>query len=115
MQAQYVSNDPEYLNCSKKECQSNIAGKCAAQTCAAMLSFHVINIRTNIEFVMFARGFDTPCILRRSGPLRFTDPNRPLHPHLSSHDSTATSVCMPFPLLTFLGMQPPQYQLFTSN
>lgn len=92
VKAQYVSNDPNYLNCSKQECRKKLAGECAVTTCAATLTFHVVNIRTDIEFVMFAGGFKTPCILRRSDPIAFANPNRPLYAHLSSVDSTGTSM-----------------------
>ncbi|KAL0435149.1 UNVERIFIED_CONTAM: hypothetical protein Sradi_0222800 [Sesamum radiatum] len=98
-QAQYVSNDPDYLNCSKKECKKyDESGECVLTTCGAALSFHVINIRTDIEFVLFGGGFQTPCILKRSLPLAFANPNNPLHGHISSTDSTGTSVCMYHPL-----------------
>uniref|UniRef100_A0A2N9EUX1 Purple acid phosphatase n=1 Tax=Fagus sylvatica TaxID=28930 RepID=A0A2N9EUX1_FAGSY len=63
VKAQYVSNDPDYLNCTKKECQKRVFRRCVVATCSGSLTFHVINIRTNIEFVFFAGGFDTPCIL----------------------------------------------------
>ena len=90
--AQYVKNDPDYLNCMNKDCQESVLGKCVVATCSGSLTFHVINIRTNIEFVFFAGGFDTPCILTRSNPLDFTNPNMPLYGHLSSIDSTGKSV-----------------------
>ena len=61
-------------------------------TCCGSLKFHVINIRTEIEFVFFAGGFDTPCILTRSNPVKFANPKQPLYGHLSSIDSTGTSV-----------------------
>ncbi|KAH6766104.1 hypothetical protein C2S52_017087 [Perilla frutescens var. hirtella] len=80
---------PSHSN--KKECKM-VAGKCVVKTCAAALTFHVVNIRTDIEFVMFSGGFNTPCILRRSDPVSFANPNRPLYAHLSSVDSTATSM-----------------------
>ncbi|KAL0007066.1 hypothetical protein SO802_008568 [Lithocarpus litseifolius] len=92
VKAQYVKNDPDYLNCTKKECQESVLGKCVVATCSGSLTFHVINIRTNIEFVFFAGGFDTPCILTRSNPLDFTNPNMPLFGHLSSIDSTGKSM-----------------------
>ena len=91
-QAQYVSNDPDYLNCTKKECQERVLDKCVVTTCSGSLTFHVVNIRTNIEFVFFVGGFDTPCILTRSNPLNFTNPKMPLYGHLSSIDSTGKSV-----------------------
>ncbi|KAH9619639.1 hypothetical protein KSS87_022222 [Heliosperma pusillum] len=47
----------------------------------------------DIEFVLFANGFDTPCILKRTDqPLPFVTPNKPLYPHLSAVDSTATAM-----------------------
>ncbi|KAL2478371.1 putative inactive purple acid phosphatase 27 [Forsythia ovata] len=92
VKAQYVSNDTDYLSCKKKECKEKVNGICVLSTCGASLSFHVINIRTDIEFVLFSGGFVTPCILRRSQPLTFANPNKPLYGHLSSTDSTANSM-----------------------
>ncbi|PSS26490.1 Inactive purple acid phosphatase 27 precursor [Actinidia chinensis var. chinensis] len=92
VKAQYVSNDPNYLSCKKKECQKYDNGKCVVSTCSGSLSFHVINIRTDIEFVFFAGGFETPCILSRSVPLKFLNPEKPLYGHLSSVDSTGSSM-----------------------
>lgn len=92
LQAQYVSNDPSYLNCNKSECSKTIGDDCALRTCSGSITFHYINIRTDLEFVFFTGGFDTPCILKRSQPLKFANPNMPLYGHLSSVDSTGTSV-----------------------
>ncbi|XP_019185812.1 PREDICTED: nucleotide pyrophosphatase/phosphodiesterase-like [Ipomoea nil] len=92
VKAQYVSSDPAYLSCGKKECQMLVNGKCVVQTCSATLTFHVINFRTDIEFVMFSGGFEAPCLLARSGALSFSNPHSPLYAHLSSIDSTATSM-----------------------
>ncbi|CAA3006733.1 probable inactive purple acid phosphatase 27 [Olea europaea subsp. europaea] len=92
VKAQYLRSDPDYLSCKKKECKKKVNGKCVLRTCSASLSFHVINIRTDIEFVLFAGGFVAPCILRRSQPLRFANPNKPLYGHISSTDSTAKSM-----------------------
>ncbi|KAL7113763.1 hypothetical protein ACP275_04G079700 [Erythranthe tilingii] len=92
VKAQYVRNDPDYMRCSKQECKEHVAGKCVLTTCGATLSFHVVNIRTDIEFVLFGGGFETPCILKRSVPLKFANPNKPLYGHLSSPDSTGTSM-----------------------
>jgi len=92
LQAQYVSNDPSYLKCNKQECKKYNNTVCEVTTCSGTISFHVINIRTDIEFVFFAGGFETPCILTRSAPMKFSNPNQPLHGHVSSTDSTATSV-----------------------
>ena len=91
-QAQYVSNDPDYIKCTKKICQKRVFRRCVMTTCSGSLTFHVTNIRTNIEFVFFAGGFDTPCILTWSNPLNFTNPKMPLYGHLSSIDSTGKSV-----------------------
>uniref|UniRef100_A0A2N9EWZ4 Purple acid phosphatase n=1 Tax=Fagus sylvatica TaxID=28930 RepID=A0A2N9EWZ4_FAGSY len=93
LQAQYVGSDPDYIKCTKKECKKyEDNGKCVVNTCSASLRFHVINIRTDIEFVFFAGGFDTPCILTRANPVNFANPKQPLYGHLSSIDSTGTSM-----------------------
>ncbi|GAB2214536.1 hypothetical protein Droror1_Dr00018887 [Drosera rotundifolia] len=92
VKAQYVKNDPGYLSCQNSECQEYLGDVCIVKTCAASLTFHVVNIRTDIEFVFFAGGFITPCILKRSTPLKFANPNMPSFGHLSSIDSTATSM-----------------------
>ncbi|XP_057976153.1 probable inactive purple acid phosphatase 27 [Malania oleifera] len=93
VKAQFLSNDPEYLGCNKKECKSyNAEGQCEISTCSSSLSFHVINIRTDIQFVLFAGGFETPCILKISNNLSFSNPRKPLYGHLSSIDSTGTSI-----------------------
>ncbi|GJM92848.1 hypothetical protein PR202_ga09352 [Eleusine coracana subsp. coracana] len=68
------------------------SGGCRVRTCAATLTFHVVNFRTDVEFVLFSGGFRTPCVLKRSGALRFANPAKPLYGHLSSTDSKATSM-----------------------
>ncbi|XP_050283475.1 probable inactive purple acid phosphatase 27 [Quercus robur] len=92
IKAQYLGIDQDYLKCTKKECKEYDNGKCVLNTCSGSLKFHVINIRTEIEFVFFAGGFDTPCILTRSNPVKFANPKQPLYGHLSSIDSTGTSM-----------------------
>ncbi|KAJ0980902.1 hypothetical protein J5N97_009157 [Dioscorea zingiberensis] len=92
VKAQYLSNDPSYLNCKSKECKESEDGECLVHTCSGSISFHVVNIRTEIEFVFFTGGFDTPCILKRAQPIGFSNPSSPLHAHLSSIDSTGTSM-----------------------
>lgn len=94
VKAAYMSNDPDYLSCKKKECKQykNRMSQCAVSTCSGSLTFHVINIRTDIEFVFFSGGFDFPCILKKANPLKFANPNKPLYGHLSSIDSTGTSM-----------------------
>lgn len=89
-----MSTDPDYLSCKKKECKKyqNGTSQCAVSTCSGSLTFHVINIRTDIEFILFSGGFELPCILKRANPLKFANPNKPLYGHLSSIDSTATAV-----------------------
>lgn len=87
-----MKNDPDYLSCKNKECKKEQNGKCSVTTCSGSLKFHVINIRTDIEFVFFTGGFLTPFLAGRSAPLGFANPNMPLYGHLSSIDSTATSV-----------------------
>lgn len=91
-QAQYMKNDPNYLSCKKKECKTFQNGKCDVSTCSGSLQFHVINIRSDIEFVFFSGGFVKPCLVGRSTPVSFANPKRPLYGHISSIDSTGTSV-----------------------
>ncbi|MCD7457310.1 hypothetical protein HAX54_034837 [Datura stramonium] len=60
---------------------------------ACMQAQYLNRSRTDIEFVLFAGGFATPCILKKSNTkLSFTNPKQPLYGHLSSIDSTATSM-----------------------
>ncbi|KAJ7982290.1 Purple acid phosphatase [Quillaja saponaria] len=95
VKAAFMSNDPGYLSCKKNECKALSKldkGKCRVTTCSGSLSFHVINIRTDIEFVLFAGGFENPCILAKSNPLSFSNPKKPLYGHISSIDSTGTSM-----------------------
>lgn len=67
---------------------------CIASTCSGSITFHVVNIRTDIEFVFFTGEFATPCILTTTSPLSFANPNMPLYGHLSSVDSSETSVSL---------------------
>jgi hypothetical protein len=93
MQAQYLTSDPGYMSCKNAGCgERDASGACTARTCAAKLTFHVVNFRTDVEFVLFSGGFKTPCLLKRSGAIRFAKPASPLYGHLSSTDSKATSV-----------------------
>ncbi|KAL5219707.1 hypothetical protein ABZP36_024420 [Zizania latifolia] len=93
VKAQLLRTDAGYMGCKNSACQKRGAsGACEVRTCAATLSFHVINFRTDVEFVLFSGGFLTPCFLTRSGALRFANPATPLHGHLSSTDSKATSM-----------------------
>nr|CAB3474537.1 unnamed protein product [Digitaria exilis] len=95
VKAQYLTRDPGYLGCKNATCQKKKRGAsrgCRVRTCAATLTFHVVNFRTDVEFVLFSGGFRTPCLLKRSGVLRFANPASPLYGHLSSTDSTATSM-----------------------
>ncbi|CAK9311463.1 unnamed protein product [Citrullus colocynthis] len=88
-----LSSDPDYMPCNKKGCAlPGAGGGCSMVTCNATVSFHVINFRTNVEFVLFGGGFTTPCLLLKSQPHTFQNPNAPLYGHLSSIDSTATSM-----------------------
>ncbi|KAL2329298.1 hypothetical protein Fmac_022725 [Flemingia macrophylla] len=79
VKAQYMNNDPNYLSCN-------------VTTCSGSIKFHVVNIRSEIEFVFFTGGFLNPCIVGRSTPVSFANPNKPLYGHLSSTDSTGTSM-----------------------
>ncbi|KAJ4798043.1 Purple acid phosphatase [Rhynchospora pubera] len=92
VKAQYVSNDPSYLSCSKQECVAQIGGICLQYACIGTVTFHVINIRTDITFVFFTGGFALPCVLRQTNPIKFTNPSAPLYGHVSSIDSTGTSM-----------------------
>ncbi|RDX65525.1 putative inactive purple acid phosphatase 27, partial [Mucuna pruriens] len=92
VKAQFMKNDPDYLSCKKKECKKYQNGKCVIATCSGSIQFHVINIRSDIEFVFFSGGFLKPCLVRRSTPLTFANPKKPLYGHLSSIDSTGTSM-----------------------
>ncbi|KAF8716745.1 hypothetical protein HU200_025830 [Digitaria exilis] len=95
VKAQYLTRDPGYLGCKNATCQKKkrgASGGCRVRTCAATLTFHVVNFRTDVEFVLFSGGFRTPCLLKRSSALRFANPASPLYGHLSSTDSTATSM-----------------------
>ena len=95
--AQYLKNDPSYLSCQNKVCkEKDEEGNCAVETCTATLTFHVVNFRTDVEFVFFIGGFKTPCILKRTQPIRFANPSMPLYGQLSSIDSTGTSVIVFF-------------------
>lgn len=92
VKAKFVSSDPAYLSCTKKECKKYRNGKCEVTTCSGSVTFHVINIRSDIEFVFFSGGFLKPCVLKRTNPFKFSNPNAPLYGHLSSTDSTGTSM-----------------------
>ncbi|XP_058782395.1 probable inactive purple acid phosphatase 27 [Vicia villosa] len=92
VKAQYLSSDPDYLSCKNNECKEEQDGKCSVTTCSGSIKFHVINIRTDIEFVFFTGGFLNPCLVGRSTPLSFANPKKPLYGHLSNIDSTATSM-----------------------
>lgn len=93
VKAQYVNNDPGYIGCKKMECKKyDQKGKCLVTTCSASITFHVINIRTDIQFVFFGAGFQTPCVLAKSKVLKFANPKKPVYGHLSSVDSTGTSM-----------------------
>jgi acid phosphatase type 7 len=102
LQAQYLTSDPGYMGCKNTGCgKRDASGACQARTFAATLTFHVVNFRTDVEFVLFSGGFRSPCVLKRSGTIQFANPVKPLHRHLSSTDSKATSVSK-----TSLGISP---------
>ncbi|QCD88917.1 alkaline phosphatase D [Vigna unguiculata] len=92
IKAQYMKNDPNYLSCKNKECKKYQNGTCVTSTCSGSIQFHVVNIRSDIEFVFFSDGFLKPCIVGRSTLLKFANPKSPLYGHLSSIDSSATSM-----------------------
>ncbi|XP_062173748.1 probable inactive purple acid phosphatase 27 [Alnus glutinosa] len=88
----YMKNDPGYLSCKKKQCKEHSKGKCIVTSCSGALTFHVINIVTDIKFVFFGGEFKTPCVFSRSGPISFANPEKPLYGHISSIDSTRRSM-----------------------
>ncbi|ONK71228.1 uncharacterized protein A4U43_C04F6200 [Asparagus officinalis] len=92
VKAQHLKNDPSYLGCKKNECRLQGDDDCGVQTCNGSVTFHIVNFRTDVEFVLFTGGFSTPCILKRSDPISFANPSMPLYGHMSSIDSTATSM-----------------------
>ncbi|KAK7404269.1 hypothetical protein VNO78_05025 [Psophocarpus tetragonolobus] len=92
VKAQFMKNDPNYLSCKKRECKKYENKKCVVSTCSGSIQFHVINIRSDIEFVFFSGGFVTPCLVGRSMSISFANPKKPLYGHLSSIDSTGTSM-----------------------
>ncbi|XP_057849603.2 probable inactive purple acid phosphatase 27 isoform X2 [Cryptomeria japonica] len=92
VKSQFMKNDPSYLPCNKSRCEKKTGDVCTVKTCSGSLSFHIVNIRTDIEFVLFRGGYDNPCILNTSQPLKFSNPNMPLHAHISSTESTGTSM-----------------------
>lgn len=92
VKAQFLKNDASYTSCAISSCKRRIGHKCLVKTCSGSITFNVINIRTDIEFVVFRGGFHLPCILKRSEPLKFTNPIMPLYGHLSSMDSTGTAI-----------------------
>lgn len=89
---QYLNQDPAYMPCSNSQCSKQLGPECLVTTCSGSLVFNLINIRTDIKFVFFTGGFDAPCILTQTDPVSFANPNQPLYGHLSSVDSTGTSM-----------------------
>ncbi|CAK9192348.1 unnamed protein product [Sphagnum jensenii] len=89
---QFVSADPQYLSCGNSQCQKEVLDKCLVKTCNGSITFRIINIRTDVVFVLFTGGLDVPCVLETSNALSFANPSSPLYGHLSSLDSTGTSM-----------------------
>lgn len=87
-----IKDDPAYLGCKKRVCLRRLGGLCVVRSCQAVLTFELINVRTDIKFVLFTGGFSAPCVLTHSEPLSFANPNQPLYGHLSLVDSSGTSV-----------------------
>ncbi|KAJ4778499.1 Purple acid phosphatase [Rhynchospora pubera] len=64
-----------------------------------------------IEFVFFTGDFSLPCVLARTNPIKFANPSAPLYGHVSSIDSTGTSM-----RLTWVsGDQTPQQVQYASG
>jgi hypothetical protein len=89
---QFVSADPQYLSCGNSQCQNEVLDQCLVKTCNGSVTFRIINIRTDVVFVLFTGGLDVPCVLETSNALSFANPSSPLYGHLSSLDSTGTSM-----------------------
>ncbi|GAB2302313.1 hypothetical protein Dimus_036327 [Dionaea muscipula] len=89
VKAQYLTNDPNYLSCKNSQCQDSA---CLVKTCSGTVRFHFVNMRTDMKFVAFTDGYDVPCILTTSNSVPFANPSSPLRGHLSSLDSTGTSM-----------------------
>lgn len=95
VKSQFLKSDPSYRACTENRNSSKLlkAGEeREPETCNGSVTFHVINIRTDVEFVLLSGGYDNPCILQRSEILKFSNPNMPLYAHLSSVDSTGSSM-----------------------
>ncbi|KAL3701603.1 hypothetical protein R1sor_019625 [Riccia sorocarpa] len=89
----YLKEDPSYLSCQSSVCQvKGLFGTCLVKSCAATVSFRLINIRTDIQFVLFRGGLQVPCVAEQAGPLSFANPKAPLYGHISSVDSSGTSM-----------------------
>ncbi|BBM98080.1 acid phosphatase type 7 [Marchantia polymorpha subsp. ruderalis] len=88
-----LKEDPGYLSCASSQCQvPGLFGSCLVKTCSASITFRLINIRTDIMFVLFTGGLQVPCVVDKAGPLPFANPKAPLYGHISSIDSTGTSM-----------------------
>ncbi|EPS65200.1 hypothetical protein M569_09578, partial [Genlisea aurea] len=91
LKSQYLRYDSDYLPCNKRHCKTK-KKKNKECTCSGRLRFHVINIRTDIKAVMFSGGYDSPVIVATSRSVPFRNPEQPLYGHISSPDSTGTSM-----------------------
>ncbi|KAJ7519051.1 hypothetical protein O6H91_20G020900 [Diphasiastrum complanatum] len=89
---QYLKADPAYIPCKKSRCQEFFGEHCLLTTCNGSVTFRLVNIRTDTVFVFFMGGLNIPCVLARSDPFQFENPNAPLYGHLSSIDSSSTSM-----------------------
>lgn len=95
VKSQFLKNDPSYRECTKNRSSCKLLeayDELEPKTCNGSITFQVINIRTDIEFVLLSGGYENPCILRRSEALKFSNPDMPLYAHLSSVDSTGSSM-----------------------
>lgn len=92
LQYKFLNSDPGYVPCSTPKCEVGVAGNCLVQTCAATVSFRMINIRSDLTFVLFSGGLATPCVIAATAPVGFANPKSPLYGHLSSVDSTGAQV-----------------------
>lgn len=88
----FLNSDPGYVPCSNPKCEVGVAGNCLVQTCAATVSFRMINIRSDVTFVLFSGGLAAPCVIAATAPVGWANPKSPLYGHLSSVDSTGTQM-----------------------
>ncbi|KAL9266876.1 putative inactive purple acid phosphatase 27 [Drosera capensis] len=106
--AAYLKNDPNYLSCNWTECKKRLGPVCKLKTYVSSITFHVINIRTDIEFVLVGGGFDHPCIMKRMKAFKFANLNKPLYGHIQHRLDCYFTSLLPSPAKDF-GWHDPEY------